>query len=250
MPDHPVEPISDVARPVARTVRIAARDRRPVIALIAIGAFLAVAIVKPWAGTAGDRPATTGRAIVTMPAAASGPASAVIPGSDAAERIRAHCQDPLGWRVYSREQWTDSAVRVWRRLEPADRASGPLDPTLPVVEVGPDVSAVGYCSPWTGIERPPDGASVTAWWIDRQGANPIARPLELRSVAPSAPNVLGVLYGPANAPGARPAGPVAHWSPGRFVFVVGGTDFTRWWAVDVLPGSLARVPASGTPTQP
>ena len=256
-------PIAELSGAAVRTVRIGRRDRRPAALAAVLVAFVGLAVAKPW-----QTPASTGPELPTAAAAspgAPGAGAATLEPADLAA-LRHDCQDPNGWRVYSHEVWNGSPVRVWRRLEPDSAASGPLDPGLPVVEIGPIVSAVGYCSPWSGVGRPPDGASIAAWRVTGSDAGARADPVDLVAVAPRVRTVLGALFGPtaargggpgdgstaapgsetaappipttggAASPGSGPAGPAGvDWPTGRWVFAVRTTAWARWWEVDILP---------------
>lgn len=230
------EPIVEVTTSAAPTVALARRDRRTIGVAATAFVFLAAAILKPWAS--GAEPAPTALDPAGGAAAvAAGPTDPITPPADPAagakDGIRPHCQDPLGWRVYSRELWSGTPVRVWRRLEPAAAASGPDDPSIPTVEVGPEVTALGYCSPWSVAEAPPAGSVVSAWRLE-PGATapvPVAEIQPLTVVAPTQPNVLGSLFDPAGAP--------HDWPVGRFVFAIRAGDWGRWWAVVVLPEHVA-----------
>lgn len=234
----------DVGRPTT-TVRIAAGDRGPVVLALLITGFLAIAIAKPWVEQiAANRP-------VANPTA--DPTATPAPTADRMAALRVHCQDPLGWRVYSHEAWLGRAVRTWRSLEPATTASGPLDPAIPVVPLGPNVVGLGYCSPWSGADRAPDRAIVQAWRLrdpTARGGDPFTR-VELRLVAPRPPTPLGAIYGPL-ADRADPAEPGAlGWPAGRYVFAVHTDSWERWWAVEVAPQDVsATQPIAPRPSSP
>ena len=226
--------LNAVTRP-APTVRIAARDRWPGTWAGLIGLFLLGALLKPW-DTASLAPPTT------EPAAALAPASApdASSGPDPLAGLRDHCQDPLGWRVYSHELWIGRRVRTWRSLEPAGRASGPADRAIPLVALGPFVDALGYCSPWSGPERPPEDARISAWRDNVDGGTAGMTAVPLRAIAPDHPTALGALFGrvepsrPAASAGAPTAGPTG-WPAGDYVFALRATGWERWWAVQVVP---------------
>lgn len=205
--------------------------------------FLAIAVIKPWVGEA------LAPAPPPFPTVASTPVPLI--GPDPLAGLREHCQEPLGWRVYSRETWLGHAVRTWRSVEPVSRASGPHDPAIPVVPLGPTVEALGYCSPWTGAERPSDDARVTAWRRDdaaRGGEGLVA--ITLRAIAPEERTPFGALYGPIDAGRYPPAGAPAGWPAGRYVFVVRATDWQRWWAVEVADPDAARGARPGRTATP
>ncbi|HEV7809763.1 MAG TPA: hypothetical protein VGO64_04120, partial [Candidatus Limnocylindrales bacterium] len=174
------------------------------------------------------------------------------PEPDGLADLRHECADPLGWRVYSHESWTDERVRAWHRLDPVAGATGPLDPGIPVVGIGSGTTALGYCSPWSGSERPPADASVVAWRIvdgdgtsgDGAGARDRqAEPLALRSIAPTVPTVLGALYAIVPNGLASTAPELTGWEPGEVVFAMRGSSWQRWWAVNLpAPRTAATTP--------
>lgn len=252
-----LRPATGAHRPGATrmTGRLGSAGRGPGwLAAILIG-FVALAIVKPWgpADPAGRAPDTG-----TRPAR---PTDAPAP-VDPLAALRAHCQEPLGWRVYSRERWADGTFRSWRSMVPLATANGPLDPRIPVAPLGRVVEAVGYCSPWRTAERPPDGLVVTAWRIEPVAADGRALVeavglIPFRSF-PASP--LGALFAaparspdptaatlPPDGPGGprssgRAAGPAGSapdatvapaWAAGRYVFALRDGAWERWWAVEI-----------------
>ena len=251
--DPPI--VRDVTASTA-TVRIVGRDRWPVALTTLIAVFLGGALLKPWVGEV-LAPAPMVEAPAAADAATGAPPSI---GPDPLAALREHCQEPIGWRVYSRETWLGRPVRTWRSLEPAVRAAGPDDPAIPAVPLGPYVAALGYCSPWDGAERPPAGARISAWRAApgvagaAGGTGPTAVTLE--HIAPDVGTVLGALYGPIGTvrPSARPASggaatgvPAAGWPAGRSIFALRATGWERWWAVDIALPDGPPVPASGPP---
>ena len=242
----PTRPTAVDEAPPTPTVRISGRDRSPFLLTALIAAFLGVAMLKPWveqlpgssASIAPPRPIATN----SVPPASTGP--------DPLISLREHCQEPLGWRVYSREAWNGRTVRTWRSLEPAAGASGPLDPTLPTVPLGPSVEALGYCSPWDGSERVPSGASVAAWRLDPAARGSPLTAVDLLAIAPEPPSPLGELYG---ALGDRhdPSAPGAvGWEAGRYVFAIRSPGWERWWAVDIAPPDAVRAGGDATGSPP
>jgi hypothetical protein len=254
--DHDRPAILNVVARSAPTIRIAGRDRWPVVWTGLIGLFLVGALLKPWA-TASLGPAPS------EPAAALAPAPGGSGGPDPLASLREHCQEPLGWRVYSRELWIGRQVRTWRSLEPVGRASGPSDRAIPLVALGPFVDALGYCSPWTGPERPPDDARMSAWRDNVDGAASGVTAVPLRARAPDRPSVLGGLFGqqesprPAASPGGAASPVPSGWPASRYVFALRATGWERWWAVQVAapdasdasdpePVASADPPAAGS----
>jgi hypothetical protein len=207
-------------------VRIADRGRWPLVLTALIAVFLIGAMLKPWAS------APRHQALVQAPT----PQPTEIPPPvepDPLAGLRAQCEEPAGWRVFSRGGFLDLAIRVWRSVVPATAAIGPLDPAVPLVQVGPVNEAVGYCAPWTGTERPPDVSLVSAWRLGRGSDGSTAVPVALVRVAPDRASVLGALYaGPTDGSGPV-AGLDAGWPVGRYVFAVRSPTWERWWAIDV-----------------
>jgi hypothetical protein len=240
------------ARPA---VRVTAVDRNPLAIGVLMGAFLVLAVAKPWDAS--------GPSAATAPPTSVAPAvvrvvAAVTPEPATVARLREHCQEPLGWRVYTREGRNGRSLRAWYSVEPTTRADGPLDRSIPQVQLGPGIDALGYCSPWSGPERPPGGAVVRAWRLE--AASGQAAVLELDVVAPSQPTILGSLYQVVgDAPGARSAAPrasassdgpdVTGWAAGRYVFAIRALTWERWWAIDVAEPDLpTAAPSVAAPT--
>jgi hypothetical protein len=226
------------------TVRLSPAGRAPVVLAGVIAIFVFLALVKPWGFVGGSPP---------RPAIRTTPAPTVQASADPLGALRHHCQEPLGWRVYSRERWATTTVRSWRSLEPVSAATGPLDSHIPVVPIGAPVDAVGYCSPWSGAERPPEDARVDGWRIALiDGGDPglsFAETIRLQRDDPGWPSVLGALYGPpVNRFDPKITDRVG-WPGGRFVFAVRAHGYERWWAVDIEPPAVVR-PTGGPAASP
>jgi hypothetical protein len=238
--------------PPTATVRIARGSRRTGWLAALVAGFIVVMVAKPWAGAARPpRPVVQGS--LTLPTATR----VLIPGPPAAaEALQLQCGSPLGWRVFTREGFLGQTLRAWRFVEPAAAASGPLDPGVPIIQVGPTIEALGYCSSWTRDERPPADVAVSAWRIAGSvAADETAVAVRLESLVPDWPTDLGALFSPgagsvgavrgsgsagAGSGGARSGGGdgrsgalVSSWSLGRYVFAVRGDGFERWWAVNI-----------------
>ena len=222
-------------------VRLAGGDRVAGRLSLVLGLFLALAIVKPWPSGPGERPRPN--PVVPTPTAT--------PSVDPLDVVRADCQEPPSWRTYSREAWDRGQLRSWRSLEPAARASSPLDPSIPTVPFVATVLELGFCAPWTGPERPPAGATVQAWQIQPEvsrGEGRQAAPIVLRPVGASLTLPYGGLFRPP------PGSDAGRWPPGTWVFEVSGPGWERWWAADIKPvdESVASSPSvsGGPPPQP
>lgn len=230
-PDGPGEGGGDIdGRPSEApvTVRLATRGRGPEIVSVLIAVFVTLALVKPWSDGPGA-PHPTPR--VTA-------APVQVPSIDPLAGLRRNCEQPVGWRVYSRERWAKLSVRSWKSLDPAHGAGGPLDSGIPVLTLPAQIDALGYCSPWTGGERPPSDALVSAWRIRSVRmftAESTAEPIRLQAADPGWPSVLGALYGPPVNRFDSNAVETIGWPGGRYVFAIRAPAFERWWGVDVVP---------------
>jgi hypothetical protein len=237
-------------RPAATltTARLGGSGRGPAVVAAMIAAFVVVALLKPWPGPGAPRPTPQ------LPARTAPTAAASV---DPLAQLRLHCQEPLGWRVFSQERWLAMTVRSWRSLQPAYGATGPLDPAIPVVPIVATLDGLGYCSPWTDDQRPPDGATVDGWQI----VDPISRPdgrtsgaavaavVPLRPLTPGWSTVLGALYAPPVGASGATGGGGTGWATGRFVFAVRAPGYQRWWAVD-LESPSGEQPAGQASGQP
>jgi hypothetical protein len=265
----------DVARPRSTwrasspsMIQLGRAGRPPGILAVAIVLFVAIAIVKPWPQTLRPpAPVEPPRAVAARPTPQ--------PTADSLAALRSHCEEPLGWRVYSIERWADQTLRIWRSLQPAVSAVDATDPGIPAIPLGPAVELVGYCSPWDGAERPPADSRLIAWLVPPGASAARATPLDLELIAPRPGSVLGGLFGspmanresvsagptptarserpPASggdaagsAPSAGTAGPsgapeaTAIWPGGHVVFELVAPSWQRWWAVDIPPPVAAQ----------
>lgn len=233
MTDHPTagEPDRDADHRSAAappTIRLASPGRGPGIATALIAIFVALALVKPWAGPPGaPRPTPH----VTAPPVAA-------PSIDPLAELRRNCQEPMGWRIYSRERWAKMTVRSWKSFDPAYGASSPLDPEIPILPIGAQIEALGYCSPWTGSERPSADARVTGWQLTSDRGiddESVAVPISLEPEDPRWPGVLGALYGPPVNRFDSTVAETLGWPGGRYVFAIRAPGFERWWGVEIEP---------------
>jgi hypothetical protein len=232
--------------PPAQVVRIGGPDRGPFVLVAAAVLFVAVALIKPWPGGGTPRP---------LPA--DTPAPTVAPTVDPLAAIRLDCQDPPGWRVFSRERWARGVLRSWRTLDPAHAASGPLDPAIPDLPIGPGIVALGYCAIWSGPDRPPDDGVVRVWSVGPGGGG--ATQIDLVSASVTLHPPLGALFAPpirttpveATAPSGAPSptaapgspAPSAIWPTGTFVFEVTAGTFQRWWAITIFDDPRSPQPS-------
>jgi hypothetical protein len=235
---------------VAISTRLGGGGRGAGIVAGLIAIFVGVALIKPWPGPSAPR---------ATPRITVAPATAATP--DPLAELRLHCQEPLGWRIYSQELWATMTVRSWRSLRPAYGATGPLDLSIPIVPVGARIEGLGYCSPWTPDQRPPDTARVDGWAIVAPGraaeggnlGTPVATPISLQPLEPGWPSVLGALYGPPVNRFDPMIVETAGWPGGRYVFAIRAPGYERWWGVDLAPqaadpgASPAASPGAASP---
>jgi hypothetical protein len=231
--------------------RIAGPGRGPGLAAAAAAVLLVLAILKPWgaipgfdapgapdgAGGQGGRPAP-------LPGGAQ-PLPSPSPSEDPLADLERHCPQPSGWRVFAHEHWSGGIVRSWKSLSPVREASGPLDPTIPLVPVtSQQVPLLGYCAPWRGPDEPPSDATLTVWRLtpdDRTGTL-VPEPLRLERALPLQATSLGALYEPPAAAAGTGYGPPlsrgprasSSWPAGTYIFeLADGAGFQRWWGVQV-----------------
>ena len=213
---------------------------RPLVRWVVLATLaLALAVLKPWGGGAPPRPT----ALVQAPIPAAGDlssqiprdaGSATVPGGDIASRtedaeVAQMCLNTESWLVASVEEEPGGTVRIWRALEPVTGLR-PDDPTVPWVYVGSQgVTALGWCAPIDGPERPSGGTTVDAWSV----TDGIAHPISLLRIRPAGDqSALGGLYLPAR--GGTPTTATGLWSSGRYVFRVrSGNGPARVFGVDV-----------------
>jgi hypothetical protein len=224
--------------------------RRPLAlaALVVLG--LALAMLKPW----GDQPPSTRDASgapvgVSAVAASRAPERPISAGSDAGPADAANapaklpqdvaiyggatapndeCYAGLAWRLFTVQRDFGRLARWWLRLDTAPGASGPLDPSIPIIHVSTQQAlGVGFCAPYrAGGGTPVE--DVAAWRVDATGR---AVPVQLDPLPGVQPvDGHGALYGPPT-PAARRT--ESAWQPGRYVFQVTSRDIAApvWFAV-------------------
>ena len=235
---------------------VAGRSVRATITIALVVAAFLVGLVHPWdwlAGAsrspvAGDR--ATGQAPgsggpgqggngqggIATPAPTDTPA----PGSDAA--AAAVCAYPQSWRSATIQDWAGRRARVWTAVDVVT-ASGPLDSSIPFqVVAGDRFTAIGWCAPVLGPDRPPLTMRGVLFRVDAGAATP--EPYRL--LEPAAPNALGELWAPTGS---------ATWPAGRYVIELAtpSGSWVRWLGLElrvspVLVATPSPVPSpAGSP---
>jgi hypothetical protein len=217
--------------------RVATRRAGPRLgaAIWLVGAFVVVAVLKPW-GWGGPIAATL-RPDVAVPIEATPDASE---DRSATALATAMCLGAGAWRVASLETWRHHDVRVWRAIEPVTRGTGPLDPAIPAVPIVADaITGLGWCAPAFGPDQPTGPARVRAWLV----ADGIARSVTLRQVQPEdGITPIAAMYLPASGP----------WTTGLVVFQYAdtGTGWSGWFAADLRILGPVSPSAPATPAAP
>jgi hypothetical protein len=265
---------SPAGRPPDDDARIAPRDREALeasvrsvgggrrgatlAAVLVVAAFL-VGLVRPWdwiggraADDSGPQPRATAAALVpgagdafdTAGPPASGGTS--VEGGDAAAAQT--CAYPQSWRSATVQLWAGRLAHVWTAVDAAT-ATGPLDPSIPFQPIaGDQFTAIGWCAPVLGPDRPPETARGRLFRIV---AGAVSEPA-FRRLEPAAPNALGELWVPATAAGAGGAAVV--WPAGRYVIelATASGSWTRFIGIELRvtpqPGASPKPSGSTGPS--
>jgi len=224
-------------------------NRGLVLAAIAVGAILALAVLKPWADHADASRAVESDVYTTTldaeAATSPGPPAtpeATPPGYGAPG---GQCYPSAGWRVFALEMRTGQSVQHWLSIEPGP-AGSPLDRAVPLVRIVTDrLLALGFCV-GSGPDGPRPLVGVRAWALAPEGP---AVPVALAPLLEYMPRKvdLGAAYRPPEGWGGE-AGQRGEadpgWSPGRYVFAVRqgpGQSDEQWFGVEVLAARQVSV---------
>jgi hypothetical protein len=211
--------------PAARyraTLRTDHKERLAGWAVVAV-ATLAILTIKPWGGP------EAGPAVPPDPSGATTiePTRTPIPTTTEAPRsdVAGICMNVGAWLVTSVELDRQRTIRVWRAIDFATSATGPLDPSIPLTQLRTDgVLGLGWCAPTDDADGSTETATVDAWQIDGQAAIPIA----LVAAEDTVSSDDGALYRPAD----RTA---RFWATHTYVFHhVTSNGREHWFKVRVL----------------
>ena len=141
------------------------RGRGPVVVAVLVAAAFLLGLLRPWD-------------LVVSPGASSdvlglpGPAGIALTGSTLDESTpppsptsQITCAQPSQWRSSTIQDWAGRTARVWTAVDVVE-ASGPDDPAIPFEPVvAASVTAIGWCAPVDGPERPPDVLVATLYRV-------------------------------------------------------------------------------------
>jgi hypothetical protein len=200
-------------------------SKAAVVKLVWLVAFLLVlAFYKPW--DTGGRGASLSGYLPVLETPSPTPRA-----TTELDVVAGFCLQPSGWRVYSSERWGGQTVRSWTALTPIGAAAGPTDPRIPFVPVVSQVvQAIGFCAPVSGADTPPTDTRSQMYRLSDEtttGGGTVTHATEIaptRVAPPGRASYLGVAYAPPSGPG---------WPNGLYVVHVQGSDYTRWFGIQV-----------------
>lgn len=204
-------------------VSVARRGRGPVVASVLIAAAFVLGLARPWDLLVPATVPPSVGPVVAEPGGVAGvelsggvddaPGAVTGQGADRtappAPRPALTCAYPSQWRSSTIEDWTGRSARVWKATEVVE-ASGPDDAAIPFEPiVAATITAIGWCAPIDGPERPPRALTASLYRI----ADGVATPVAYDRLEPRAPDAMGELWIPkARSVGLRPP-----WPMGRYV---------------------------------
>ena len=204
------------------------RGRGPAVAAVLIGAAFLLGLLRPWdlvVPAGGSRgayaaPGSDGLAVAGSSAAARTP-----PPSPTSQLT---CAYPSQWRSSTIQDWAGRTARVWTAVEVV-QATGPDDPTIPFEPVvAASVTAIGWCAPIDGPDRPPRALTASLFRIQ----DGVARGVPYDRLEPAAPDSLGELW----LPRPRGVGNRPTWAMGRYVIELrsAGGAYRRFLGLELM----------------
>jgi hypothetical protein len=242
-------------RQVQESIRLVGRaGRGPVlVGALVVGAFL-LGLIRPWdvlgpstsdsapprgAPTAGsDVPGASSVAgEITMP---DGTVPTGQPSPPPPSRALT-CAFPMQWRSATIEDWNGRQARVWKAATVAT-GTGPDDPSIQFEAiVAATVTAIGWCAPVDGPERPPQAVRSTLYRI----RNGIAIPVAYDRLEPVESDALGELWVPKpQGVGNRPT-----WPMGRYVIELRSPTgaYVRYLGLELSDRLVRTTPGASEP---
>lgn len=234
-------------------------SRFMVLALALAGIAIATTVVKPWEAVGPGVEGALGHAGSHVDGTAYRPPETPLPdptpdGASTSVSTSPACASPQSWRTATIESWFGRMARVWSATEAGEDAID--DPSLPFEPVIAErITAIGWCAPVLGPERPPVTAQGSLWRLGGEGMEPVG----FVRLEPDERNALGELWAP-------PPGGDGVWPPGRYVIELRtpSGSWRRTIGIEVLtahpdstpfaspsaPASSPSVPPSGDPPAP
>ena len=244
-------------RQVEESVRLVGRAGRGpvVVGALVVGAFL-LGLIRPWdllgpSTTDGappprvtpGSPAPGATGIAGEDSVPDGTAAAGLTAPPAPTRALT-CAFPTQWRSATIEDWNGRPARVWKAATVVT-GSGPDDPAIqfePIVAA--TITAIGWCAPVEGTERPPQ-AIDTALYRIRDG---LAIPVAYDRLEPTAPDALGELW----VPKPRGVGNRPKWPMGRYVIELRSSSgsYVRYLGLELSDQVVRASPGPSGPAAP
>lgn len=245
-PDPAVLDAREEAALVASVRPVGSRGRGVTLAAVLIVVAFVIGLARPWDWLAAAPAGDASPVASTVPGDATpnpgddgqggvSPIGSNIPDTDQPEPT---CGYPTDWRSATIQTWAGRRARVWTAVEVA-QASGPTDPAIPFqVVAGDDFTAIGWCAPVSGDERPPAAAHGRLYRIEGDGT---AVELVYTRLEPRASSSLGELWVPAEEPMTSDRG----WPVGRYVILLEADDgrWDRWLGLDLRTAPPVASPA-------
>lgn len=210
------------------------RGRGPVFAGVLIAAAFLLGLLRPW-----DLVAPRSDQRTPVPGSTS--SSAAGRTAPPAPTRALTCAYPSQWRSSTIEDWTGRQARVWKAVDVVD-GTGPDDPTIPFAPiVAATVTAIGWCAPVDGPDRPPLALDASLFRIENGAATPVPHD----RLEPAEADALGELWVPRPlGVGNRPP-----WTFGRYVIELrsGSGSYVRYLGLELTDRVVRPAPSSAAP---
>jgi hypothetical protein len=217
------------------------RGRGPVVVAVLVAAAFLLGLLRPWD-------------LVVSPDASPdvpgqpGPVGLALTGATDAQRTpppsptrQMTCAQPSEWRSSTIQDWAGRIARVWTAVDVVE-ATGPDDPAIPFEPiVAASVTAIGWCAPVAGPDRPPDQLVGTLYRVQ----DGVARALPYDRLEPAKPDALGELW----LPRPRGVGNRPTWAMGHYVIELRSESglYRRFLGLDLTDRVIRALPSPESP---